>query len=158
MESKEVIQAFQDEKPVRLGSLVFNRIESVNYKRARYNQYIESTTIDAVKTGLRVPKTVKIIQAICSDAAGATYVLNPLRMELATEEEVNVISDFDHILTERLNLLPVFEAWRSDHGLPDTIESFIVFLYAEDIINAKKAYHIVEAFDRIGAKHGREEI
>ena len=147
MNSKEVIQAFNDETPVRYGNLVFNRIESVNYKRAHYNQYIESETLDGVKTGLKIPKTIKIVQAICSDTSGSFYILNPRRLEPATAEEVNIVTDVDYILNERMKLLPVFNDWCREHSVPVNIESFLIFLYAEDLLNAGKAYHVVEAFN-----------
>lgn len=147
MTSKDVLHAFHDEVPVRFGNLVFNRIESVNYKRTQYNEYIESNTLDGVSTRLIKPKMLKIVQAVCSDLAGNMYVLNPLRLEEATQDEVNVVNDGDHLLNERLKLLPVFESWCKDHDVAVTIESFLVFLFAEDLINAGKAYHVVKAFE-----------
>ena len=76
------------------------------------------------------------------------YVLNPLRLEAATDDEVNVYNDVDYILTERLKLIPVFEAWCEEHSLDVTIDALLVFLFSEDLINAGKAYHTVRAFER----------
>lgn len=155
MTSKDVLHAFHDEVPVRFGNLVFNRIESVNYKRTQYNEYIESNTLDGVSTRLIKPKMLKIVQAVCSDLAGNMYVLNPLRLEEATQDEVNVVNDGDHLLNERLKLIPIFEAWCEEHGIAVTIDALLVFLFAEDLINAGKAYHAVEAYEQ--AKIREEE-
>ena len=144
MNSKEVLEAFRAETPIRFGDLVFNRIESVNYKRVNYNQYITDESDGVCVRG----RQMKIIQAICSDATGSMYVLNPLRLEAAEENEVNVYNDTDYILTERLKLIPIFEAWCKDHDLDITIDALLVFLYAEDLINAGKAYHVVEAYEQ----------
>lgn len=148
MNSQEVLKAFREDTPVKFGDLVFSRIESIIYKRARYNQYIESNTLDGVPTRVRVTDTIKIIQAICSDMGGNMYVLNPLRLETATEDEVNVYNDVDYILTERLKLIPIFEAWCEEHSLDVTIDALLVFLFSEDLINAGKAYHTVKAFEQ----------
>ena len=144
MNSKEVIEAFRAEVPVRFGDLVFNRIESVNYKRAHYNQFITDESDGKCVRG----RKLNIIQAICSDMSGNMYVLNPLRLEEATAEEVNVYNDVDYILTERLKLIPIFEAWCEEHSLDVTIDALLVFLFSEDLINAGKAYHTVRAFER----------
>ena len=143
MNTKEVLEVFRAETPVRFGNLVFNRIESVNYKHAHYNQFITDESDGVCVRG----RKLNIIQAICSDAVGNMYVLNPLRLEEATQDEVNVVNDGDHLLNERLKLLPVFESWCKDHDVAVTIESFLVFLFAEDLINAGKAYHVVKAFE-----------
>ena len=144
MNSKEVLEAFRAETPVRFGDLVFNRIESVNYKRAHYNQFITDESDGKCVRG----RKLKIIQAICSDMSGNMYVLNPLRLEAATDDEVNVCNDVDYILTERLKLIPIFEAWCEEHSLDVTIDALLVFLFSEDLINAGKAYHTVRAFER----------
>lgn len=144
MNSKEVLEAFRAEVPVRFGDLVFNRIESVNYKHARYNQFITDESDGKCVRG----RKLNIIQAICSDMSGNMYVLNPLRLEEATAEEVNVYNDVDYILTERLKLIPIFEAWCEEHGLDVTIDALLVFLISEDLINAGKAYHIVQSYEQ----------
>lgn len=150
MTSKEVLQAFRDEIPVRFGDLVFTRLESVIYKHVKYNQYIESSTIDGIKTGLRVPATLKIIQAACADRRGNEYILNPTHLTPAKPEEVNVPCEVNHTLTERLKLLKVFEAYcESENQTPD-VENLIIFLFAEDLINAAKAYDVVKAHERSG--------
>ena len=151
MNTKEVLEVFRAETPVRFGNLVFNRIESVNYKHAHYNQFIQDESDGVCVRG----RKLNIIQAICSDAVGNMYVLNPLRLEKASEEEVNVYTDVDYILTERLKLIPIFEAWCEEHGLDVTIDALLVFLFAEDLINAGKAYHAVEAYEQ--AKIREEE-
>lgn len=144
MNSKDVLRAFNAETPVRFGDLVFNRIESVNYKRAHYNQFITDATGEKVSRD----NTIRIIQAICSDIGGNMYVLNPLRLEDATSDEVNIVTEVDYILNERLKLLPVFEAWCQDHDVAVNVESFIVFLFAEDLINAGKVYQVVKSFEK----------
>lgn len=151
MNTKEVLEVFRAETPVRFGNLVFNRIESVNYKHAHYNQFITDESDGVCVRG----RKLNIIQAICSDAVGNMYVLNPLRLEKASEEEVNIYTDVDFILTERLKLIPIFEAWCEEHGLDVTIDALLVFLFAEDLINAGKAYHAVEAYEQ--AKIREEE-
>ena len=146
MNSQEVLKAFREDTPVKFGDLVFSRIESIIYKRARYNQYIESNTLDGVPTRVRVPETIKIIQAVCADQRGSDYILNPLRLEAATPEEVNVHSAVDHILQERLKLLEPFYKWCEEQKQAADPVSLIVFLFAEDLINAGKAYDLVKSF------------
>ena len=148
MNSQEVLKAFREDTPVKFGDLAFSRIECVIYKRARYNQYIESNTLDGIQTRVKVPETIKIIQAVCTDQRGSEYILNPLRLEPATPEEVNVHSDVNHSLTERLKLLEPFYQWCSEQNQAADPVSLIAFLFAEDIINAGKAYDLVEAVER----------
>lgn len=148
MNSKEVLQAFREETPVRFGDFVFTRIERVIYKHVKYNQYIESSTIDDVKTRLRVPATLKIIQAACMDRRGNEYILNPTRLIPATAEEVNIPCEVNHTLTERLKLLKVFEAYCDTEDQTPDIETLITFLFAEDLINASKAYNVVKAYEK----------
>lgn len=147
MNSQEVLKAFREDTPVKFGDLAFSRIESVIYKRARYNQYIESNTLDGIQTRVKVPETIKIIQAVCTDQRGSEYILNPLRLEPATPEEVNVHSDINHTLTERLKLLEPFYQWCSEQNQATDPVSLIAFLFAEDIINAGKAYDLVKAYE-----------
>ena len=147
MNSQEVLKAFREDTPVKFGDLAFSRIESVIYKRARYNQYIESNTLDGIQTRVKVPETIKIIQAVCTDQRGSEYILNPLRLEPATPEEVNVHSDINHTLTERLKLLEPFYQWCSEQNQAADPVSLIAFLFAEDIINAGKAYDLVKAYE-----------
>lgn len=146
MNSQEVLKAFREDTPVKFGDLVFSRIESIIYKRARYNQYIESNTLDGVPTRVRVTDTIKIIQAVCTDQRGSDYILNPLRLEVATPEEVNVHSTVDHTLQERLKLLEPFYKWCEEQKQAADPVSLIVFLFAEDLINAGKAYDLVKSF------------
>ena len=148
MNSSELLQAFREDVPVRFGGLVFSRIASVIYKRTLYNQYVESATIDGAKTGLFVPTELKIIQAVCEDMRGNQYVINPNRLDTASVDEVNVPSDVDYILSERMKLLDVFYDWCEQEQLDRTPHSMILFMFAEALIDAGKAYHIVKAFEQ----------
>ena len=147
MEIKEVMQAFREDKPVRYGDMVFERIEGVLFKNARYNQYVADS---AVKTGCvrrLVQKFLKIVQTLCVDKSGTEYWLNPKRLDFADPGEVNVPVGVDRVLQNRMKLLDVFNVWCKEESLPPNPESLILFLFAEDLINAAKAYNIVKSFE-----------
>ena len=55
-------------------------------------------------------------------------------------------SAVDHILQERLKLLEPFYKWCEEQKQAADPVSLIVFLFAEDLINAGKAYDLVKSF------------
>ena len=147
MEIKEVMQAFRKDKPVRLGDMVYERIDGILFKNARYNQYVADSTIKASYPRRFVQRFLKIVQVLCIDSSGAENWMNPTRLELADPDEVNALAGVDRVLENRMKLLDVFNAWCKDESLPPNPESLILFLFAEDLINAAKAYNTVKSFE-----------
>lgn len=141
------MQAFREDKPVRFGDLVFNEIKGISFDRVHYNQYIADSEIEGGYARRRVSKFFKVARAKFSDRAGTDYLVNLARLSIATPDEVNVSTAVDRTLTNQLKLLDVFNAWCKEESLPPDTESLILFLFAEDLINAAKAYNIVKSFE-----------
>lgn len=144
MTSKEVLEAFKKETPVRYGDIVFDKITSVKYSRIRASWRIdrnENEDSSGIKT------FVKIISAICVDVAGNEYQLNPLRLIPAQLYEVTGnIDRSGKILEDRMRLADIYSTEKKKKCSKAQNE-FIFWLFENDIINVKKAYDLVRAFE-----------
>ena len=119
-------------KPVAYGETIFqNGIEAVIWRRLR-------------QTAL-FGQDIGIVQAEVLDSRGSVYLLNPQRIRIAEPGEETVIVSAPTLFEKRLALLDVYRAWCEDNEVEETSESFMAFLYAEDLINARKAYDIIKS-------------
>ena len=132
MNNEELKKNLLNPQPVVYGGTVFNKgIEAIVWRRLR-----KSALFD---------REIGIVQAEVLDSRGSVYLLNPQRLRIAEPDEETVIVSAPTLFEKRLALLDVYRAWCLENEVAETSESFMAFLYAEDLINARKAYDIIKS-------------
>lgn len=144
MTSKDVIEAFKNESPVRYGDIVFNRIISIRYTRVLATWRLENNE-NADTSGIK--KYLKIIQAVCVDNSGSEYYINPLHLVPAEQSEVTVKVDRSgKILENRMKLIEIYEKERKSN-VAENKQEFIEWLFENHLIEPKKAFDLVRAYE-----------
>lgn len=119
-------------KPVAYGETIYqNGITAIIWRRLR-------------QTAL-FGRDIGIVQAEVLDQRGSVYLLNPKRLRIAEQGKKTVIVSSPTLFDKQLKLLDVYRAWCEDNDMEETSESFMAFLCAEDLINARKAYDIIKS-------------
>lgn len=135
MNNAELKELLINPRPVMFGSIMFNGIEAIIWRRMRRSVLLE--------------RDIGIVQVSAMDHTGSTYIINPKHLKFASPAAVNATGAAKKYLKaaeerpkKRRIILDIFREWCEEHDVAATLEHFLVFLDAEDLINANKAYNI----------------
>ena len=90
-------------------------------------------------------QTFGIVQAEARGTDGRIYILNPKRLRIAAANEVTIAVPMPTMFEKRLALLEIFSEWCTENSVEKSPETFLAFLYAEDLIDARKAYDVIRS-------------
>lgn len=130
MDNVELKELLINPRPVMFGGIIFNGIIGIIWRRLHRGTLLE--------------RDIGIVQVEAIDRAGAKYTINPKHLKPAKPGADQLPEpDVDTLIGKKKLLLDVYRDWCEEHDVAVTLEHFLIFLYAEDLINASKAYNVI---------------